>query len=1147
MSSSSDPLQNSFDSYEPKQELESPFLNEEYLADEARIAQWRVPATGFQPESPFLEAFEEGWGLIGEVEEFEEFLNEMEEELEEEEVFTKAEDDEYRESDFEAEAALQFFMNGISGADNRTEVKDTTIPPYRWICSVSYEKDGKILSGGTGVLISNRHVLTAGHVITEAISGPAAPLIYVYPGRHYGDEPFGRFSVVKTRVSTPTLDFGLITLEDPVDQSVLWWGDHNTKTAWWSEALLPAQQLSRTAVPISTASYPSVKDRLGRRMFEANGSTVPGAFSQIFRHTADTTQGQSGSPIWTVRNGLYILLGIVTGYDKLPGQRATWFGAIVRKDIERWMAEDVPKVERRIGIEIPYRWICRLEIYDNDLGRTVGFGTGLLISNRHVLTAARVIHDFSRDRRRYSIQITPGYEFGEEAFGSTTASKARLSPKFSPETKDGSIDYGLLTLSRPLGDTLFSVIGNIALGSWRNETHGLYATPADWSGKVAHMAAFSRSSGGSAGYHKLRVSTGAIVGLQRGQVLHKASSKLDAPGAPIWIEAGNRRLLVGIASSVFSKDSGLNLGCYLSQETQKQLMQWVNEDYKQTELEVRNLSQDELEFVLASPDTETEWSPELSVEEGDVITGVNYKEDELELLHEQPLEERFDPFSRPQKVADELGKEDWRDENELAKPFFFAQHPELLPENLDSSSLESLFLNQVVAGAGGSGSLGIPDFWPDAVYIVKGKGDRFLHSAREFHKSWGFIPVEFDSLEELIRLIARAPNPKRRIRVISHAWDGFKIPLFKETPIDLRITQAQIEALNSGDGELMDELLGKLVDLDQLTDQGEVTWKVLLMNLESNFPDALKPFGLSSNNKPSGDLDLLLRRCADLVAVASANPVFNKAVSKSIESARIRLKRSKSEVVMLEASVMSSRFSFTMSKPTSEMENSLSAAINALDLHDFRKSLKAARSKLQGKWIDFRGCRIGYQPKYLEAFAILMGTDGCSAPDLWSGYPGTTPINDRQVISANDFKKIVNSSTAAFDAMHRWGMREVTGWNKLAAVDKAADLFFKDFLVKQSGVCPVYEVDYSDSVPKEKQTLYWNSKKGKQRWLESMWDLAPKKQVQKVLGTWGANTPRMPELSLHLETKSSSQANPQKIYVVPDPEFSDHIIKVKKP
>jgi hypothetical protein len=97
------------------------------------------------------------------------------------------------------------------------------------------------------------------------------------------------------------------------------------------------------------------------------------------------------------------------------------------------------------------------------------------------------------------------------------------------------------------------------------------------------------------------------VGLQRGQILHKASSKLDAPGAPIWIEGGGRRLLVGIASSIFSKDSSVNWGCYLSQETLSHLMQWINEDYERSELEAGDyFSQDELVSLLASPDSEPE-------------------------------------------------------------------------------------------------------------------------------------------------------------------------------------------------------------------------------------------------------------------------------------------------------------------------------------------------------------------------------------------------------------------------------------------------------------------------------------------------------------------------------------------------------------
>lgn len=69
MSSASESFQGYFDFREPKQELNSPFLNEEYLVEEARTAQvWRTSIPGFQLESPFLEAFEEKWEAISESE-----------------------------------------------------------------------------------------------------------------------------------------------------------------------------------------------------------------------------------------------------------------------------------------------------------------------------------------------------------------------------------------------------------------------------------------------------------------------------------------------------------------------------------------------------------------------------------------------------------------------------------------------------------------------------------------------------------------------------------------------------------------------------------------------------------------------------------------------------------------------------------------------------------------------------------------------------------------------------------------------------------------------------------------------------------------------------------------------------------------------
>ena len=187
-----------------------------------------------------------------------------------------------------------------------------------------------------------------------------------------------------------------------------------------------------SGIPLSTAGYPSAKDRQRRRMFESpNGATVPQRFGGSFVHTLDTTEGQSGSPIWTTRNGVHVLIGIVTSYSS-SGQFGS-FVQVMQQQVNQWMAQDA--AERRIALEIPYRWVCRLEVHDNDLRRAVGYGTGLLISNRHVLTSAQVIHGFSRDRRKYSVRVTPGYEFGKEAFGSTTASKARVSPRFSPVSR----------------------------------------------------------------------------------------------------------------------------------------------------------------------------------------------------------------------------------------------------------------------------------------------------------------------------------------------------------------------------------------------------------------------------------------------------------------------------------------------------------------------------------------------------------------------------------------------------------------------------------------------------------------------------------------------------------------------------------------
>jgi hypothetical protein len=166
MSSSPDPLQNSFDSYEPKQELESPFLNEDFLADEARIAQWRVPVPGVQLESPFLEAFEEGW-RSGEVEEFEDkFVDDKSDELEFEARWQlgEAEDeeefvDELEEEEFDE--LQEYFDNSESLLEFQTPQPRKQDYSLKAIATATYGKvPPKVLD----------EILTRGNIDAEALT-----------------------------------------------------------------------------------------------------------------------------------------------------------------------------------------------------------------------------------------------------------------------------------------------------------------------------------------------------------------------------------------------------------------------------------------------------------------------------------------------------------------------------------------------------------------------------------------------------------------------------------------------------------------------------------------------------------------------------------------------------------------------------------------------------------------------------------------------------------------------------------------------------------------------------------------------------------------------------------------------------------------
>ncbi|MFQ5603456.1 MAG: trypsin-like serine peptidase [bacterium] len=149
----------------------------------------------------------------------------------------------------------------------------------------------------------------------------------------------------------------------------------------------------------------------------------------------------------------------------------------------------------RNPLAVPNRWICRLdiryEITPWSGGRRLrgsGRGTGTLIGNRHVLTAAHNIQMYDPVRKNYlratRIMVTPAHNgstsppiMGVEADLSRSRTPrgwqvarriaANGAANMAGEVATNRHDYALLTLRRSIGQTQVRVLGS-RLGYWGN-------------------------------------------------------------------------------------------------------------------------------------------------------------------------------------------------------------------------------------------------------------------------------------------------------------------------------------------------------------------------------------------------------------------------------------------------------------------------------------------------------------------------------------------------------------------------------------------------------------------------------------------------------------------------------------------------------
>ncbi|HEV7587859.1 MAG TPA: hypothetical protein VGO40_06980 [Longimicrobium sp.] len=283
----------------------------------------------------------------------------------------------------------------ILGPDQRVHVADTLPVPFRFVCCLDLffthpnSPLDQIRVRGTGTLISDRHVLTAGHNLLFRLPGfPAAgrvapARVTAIPARSGTASPFGEADAADMRVpaqwtagTNAEFDFGLITLDVPLGaqpQAAL----ANEPLGFWScprrgggTRIRPRTVADLRNMTVNQAGYPTDKcedqpavgsataaqlaacgiDRVGTMMWRSTGTVVnpsPPTEPLSITYDMDSFHGDSGGPVWLRWEQFRNLVAVHTGGFPDPADPTVIvanMGVRITEDVLRqlraWMRAD---------------------------------------------------------------------------------------------------------------------------------------------------------------------------------------------------------------------------------------------------------------------------------------------------------------------------------------------------------------------------------------------------------------------------------------------------------------------------------------------------------------------------------------------------------------------------------------------------------------------------------------------------------------------------------------------------------------------------------------------------------------------------------------------------------------------------------------
>ena len=221
----------------------------------------------------------------------------------------------------------------IIGTDNRVRIFNTTIYPWRAICSLRITAKDNSQWIGTGWLVAPRTVITAGHCVFMHDHGGWAKSIEVIPGCNEASKPYnsGVSSNLRsvqgwTGSKNRDFDYGAIIL--PANYRP---GD---ATGYFGFGVKTDAYLMSSVLNLS--GYPGDKGRFrngNQQWFMAlKPKTVS---SRVIKYDIDTMGGQSGAPGWVKVGDVRTCVGIHTNGDS-AGNFATRIVTPVFNNIQSW-------------------------------------------------------------------------------------------------------------------------------------------------------------------------------------------------------------------------------------------------------------------------------------------------------------------------------------------------------------------------------------------------------------------------------------------------------------------------------------------------------------------------------------------------------------------------------------------------------------------------------------------------------------------------------------------------------------------------------------------------------------------------------------------------------------------------------------------